>query len=64
MRDDTYSVKVFVDEKHVVSGGSQGKIRRWRITDDKDARTPGVLFTTLQCHEMESGWSAGREMAW
>ena len=34
-RHDIYSVAVLADGKHLVSGGTEGKIRRWRIEDGK-----------------------------
>ncbi|KAI9456181.1 WD40-repeat-containing domain protein [Boletus coccyginus] len=39
-RDYIYSVAVLVDGKHVVSGGEEGKIRRWRIEDGGEVGTP------------------------
>ena len=38
-RDDIYSVAFLVDGKHVVSGGREGKIRRWRFKDGKEVGT-------------------------
>ena len=35
-----YSVAFLDDGKHVVSGGSEGKIRRWRVEDGREVGTP------------------------
>jgi WD40 repeat protein len=35
-----WSVAFLVDGKHVVGGGAEGKIRRWRVEDDKEVGTP------------------------
>ena len=35
-----YSVAFFVDGKHVVSGGKEGKIRRWRVEDGREVGSP------------------------
>ena len=37
---DIYSVAFLVDGKHFVSGGLEGKIRRWRAEDGKEVGTP------------------------
>ena len=37
-----WSVAFLVDGKHVVSGGSEGKIRRWRVEDGMEVGTPMV----------------------
>ena len=37
---DIYSVAFFVDGKHFVSGGEEGKVRRWRVEDGKEAEAP------------------------
>ena len=34
------SFAFLVDGKHVVSGGQEGKIRRWRVEDGKEVETP------------------------
>ena len=39
-RDGIYSVAFLVDGKHVVSGGREEEIRRWRIEDGKEVGTP------------------------
>ena len=37
---DIYSVAFLVNEKHVVSGGYEGKIRRWRVEDGEEVGMP------------------------
>jgi len=37
--DVIYSVAIFADGKHVVSGCKKGKIRRWRTEDGKEMGT-------------------------
>ena len=39
-QDNIYSVAFLVDGKHFVSGGQEGKIRRWRTEDGKEVGTP------------------------
>jgi WD40 repeat protein len=39
-RDYIYSVAFLVDGKHVVSGGEEGKIRRWRVEDGEEVGMP------------------------
>jgi len=39
-RDYIRSVAFLLDGKHVVSGGEEGEIRRWRIEDGKEVGTP------------------------
>ena len=39
-RDIIWSVACLVDGKHAVSGGKEGKIRRWRMEDGKEAGAP------------------------
>ena len=47
-REIIYSVAFLADGKHVVSGGREGKIRRWRVEDGKKVGTPmdagGIIF--------------------
>jgi WD40 repeat protein len=35
-----WSVAFLVDGKHIVGGGTEGKIRRWRVEDGKEVGTP------------------------
>ena len=35
-----YSAALLADGKHLVSGGQEGKIRRWRVEDGKEVGTP------------------------
>ena len=37
---ETWAVACLVDGKHIVSGGEEGKIRRWRIEDGQEVGTP------------------------
>ena len=39
-RGRIYVVAFLVDEKHVVSGGDEGMIRRWRVEDGMEVGTP------------------------
>ena len=39
-RGRIYAVAFLIDEKHVVSGGDEGKIRRWRVEDGMEVGTP------------------------
>ena len=39
-RDKIYSVAFLPDGKHVVSGGHEGKIRRWRVEDGQEVGWP------------------------
>ena len=50
--DGIYSVVFLADGSHIVSGGEEGKIRRWRV---EDGRETAMLFSTLQCHQMKGG---------
>ena len=38
-RDDIHSVAVLADGKHIMSGGAEQKIRRWRTEDGKEVGT-------------------------
>ena len=46
-RDFIWSVAFLVDGKHVVSGGEEGKIRRWRVEDGKEVGTPTYGWRTV-----------------
>ena len=46
-QEDIYSVALLADGKHVVSGGPEGKIRRWRIEDGMEVGTPMVTGSTV-----------------
>ena len=39
-RGDIYSVAFLADGKHVLSGGKEGKIRRWRVDNGQEVGTP------------------------
>ena len=39
-RDLIWSVAFLVDERHIVSGGKEGKIRCWRVEDGKEMGAP------------------------
>ena len=39
-RENIYSVAFLANGKHVVSGGKEKKIRRWRVEDGKEVGTP------------------------
>ena len=34
--DGIYSVAFLADGRHIVSGGEEGKIRRWRVEDGRE----------------------------
>ena len=40
--DGIYSVAFLADGRHIVSGGEEGKIRRWRV---EDGRETAMLFS-------------------
>ena len=40
VRDFIYSVAFLDDGKHLVSGGQEGKIRRWRVESGQEVGTP------------------------
>jgi len=70
-RDDIYSVAALVDGKHIVSGGKQGKIRYWRIEDNKEVGTPmhaGSSVANIAVSQdgkwIVSGTGDGRVMVW
>ena len=46
-RGSIYTVALLVDEKHVVSGGDEGKIRRWRVEDGMEVGTPMDAGSTV-----------------
>ena len=37
---ETWAIACLVDGKHFVSGGKEGKIRRWRVEDDQEVGMP------------------------
>ena len=39
-RDNIWSVSFLADGKHIVSGGREGRIRRWRVEDGTEVGTP------------------------
>ncbi|KAI9573369.1 hypothetical protein HD554DRAFT_2310612 [Boletus coccyginus] len=64
-RDKIYSVAVPADGKYLVSGGDEGKIRRWRIEDGKEVGTAidGRILNIAISRDgkfivgaMQSGW--------
>ena len=46
-RERIYSVAFLADGKHVVSGGTEGKIRRWRVEDGEEVGTPMDAGSTV-----------------
>ena len=70
-QDYIYSVVVLADGKHVLSGGREGKIRRWRIEDSKevgramDARSPVLGIAVLRDGKViVSGTENGLATVW
>ena len=66
-----YSVVVLADGNHVLSGGREGKIRRWRIEDGKevgtamDARGPVFSIAVLRNGKViVSGTENGLATVW
>ena len=47
-RDDIWSVAILDDGKHVVSGGEERKIRRWRVKDGKEVEKPMTAWSTVR----------------
>jgi WD40 repeat protein len=60
-QDTVNAVALLVDRKHVMSGGDEGKIRRWRIEDGKEAAGPlnaeGRIFNIAVSRDGQ--WVAG-----
>jgi WD40 repeat protein len=42
-----YSVAFFADGEHVVSGGEERKIRRWRVKDGKEVVKPMDIVSVI-----------------
>ena len=66
-----YSVAFLDDGKHVVSGGSEGKIRRWRVEDGREVGTPmnaGIIVYSIAVSRDEkwivSGTDNGQVAVW
>ena len=38
--DGMYSVAFLADGRHIVSGGEEGKTRRWQVEDGRETGTP------------------------
>ena len=55
-RDLIWSVAFLVDERHIVNGGKEGKIRRWRVEDGKEVGvpTPDARQTLLLTHRLSA----------
>ena len=49
-RDDIYSLAFLVDGKHVVGGGEEGKIQRWRVEDGKEVGMCQESYFTSHSH--------------
>ncbi|KAI9571077.1 WD40-repeat-containing domain protein [Boletus coccyginus] len=67
-RDYIYSVAALVDGKHVVSGGVEGKIQRWRIEDGGEVGTPmdagSAVLSIAVSRDGKLIISAGTESGW
>ena len=70
-RDFIWSVAFLVDGKHAVSGGKEGKIRRWRVEDGRevgmpmDARSPVRNIAVSQEGKwVVSGTNSGLVTVW
>ena len=46
-RDNIWSVAFLDDGKHIVSGGKEGRIRRWRVEDGTEVGTPMDAGSTI-----------------
>ena len=66
-----WSVGFLVDEKHVVSGGNDGKIRRWRVEDGMEVGAPmeagSAVFNIVVSRDgkwIVSGTRGGQVQVW
>ena len=70
-RQKIYSVAFLADSKHIVSGGKEGKIRRWRVEDGQEVGTPMDAGSTVRGVAVSrdgkwvvSGTDSGRVTVW
>ena len=70
-RDNIFTVALLADEKHVVSGGGEEKIQRWRMEDGRKVGTPmdagsRVFHITVSRDEkwIVSGTDNGQVAVW
>ena len=72
-RHDIYSVAFLVDGKHIVSGGKEGKIQRWRAEDGtlKEVETPmdarsmiNDMAVSLDGKQIVCGTDSGEVTVW
>ena len=70
-RGNIWSVTFLVDGKHIVSGGYQGTIRRWRVEDGMEAGTPMVagswvcnIAVSRDGRRIVSGTQLGSVLSW
>ena len=71
-RDEIYTVAFLVDGKQVVSGGNEGKIRRWQVEDGVEVGAPmdgkgGTVFNVAVSRDgkwIVSGTRGGDVQVW
>ena len=70
-RGKIYSVAFLADEKHVLSGGEEGKIRCWRVEDGREVGTPmdagSIIFNIAVSRDgkrIVSGTGGGLVTVW
>ena len=70
-RQNIYSVAFLGDSKHVVSGGQEGKICRWRVEDGRKVGRPMDTRSPILCIALSrdgqwavSGTESGQVMVW